>query len=633
MSVTPDADPGVPRLAGVSDWQPRRATRSTIDTSDRDHARHQHRGAEIVEPRPPPQHHQREHQRRAVAARHGSPTRSRCARGRGNNARRSRAPRRSAAPSTTSTNCSRQCGGTIWRREERDHASQPGSASPARRPHRPRSTSRAAAPRCRARSRARDTSTGRRRSRRRAASRSPSPAPARRTRRRSSVRAATAVTTSVTALPPASATPLRTMRGETRTSALGALRIAKAVSRSESCLAAVPCEACAVQRAMAARANAPRVPQGTELFALRQPLLADARCYSRAPRVDRPRVAGLVGRAGEPAARRRRVALRAPAARVALRLHAHDASSSRCWSRSRCRGRSWRPASRGVSVAHADHVPLAALARVRVLSSRCRGAGVSRQRVASSSAGCARRDAVVRSSRNVGTLGPRGAAVRRRAAWRPRRSSARSRCSSSRRSRSCSTRSRRSAPAFTSSADSCARRRRCSIRPSRRCISRWCSRSAWSGSIGRRAALAFARAAAFVALAGRRHHRHLHAGGPDHDGDSACCRTAASSLFERRGWGRGTSARRAGGDRRWRCVLLSRSPQMLVTRMSTEGSQDWYGAAYDVPADADARGPAASTTSRSRSTNTRPARRGSRIGDAAVRAVVSLARRRTTKRS
>ena len=31
-------------------------------------------------------------------------------------------------------------------------------------------------------------------------------------------------------------------------------------------------------------------------------------------------------------------------------------------------------------------------------------------------------------------------------------------------------------------------------------------------------------------------------------------------------------------------VLVSRSPQMLVTRMSTEVSQDWYGAAYDVPA-------------------------------------------------
>ena len=31
-------------------------------------------------------------------------------------------------------------------------------------------------------------------------------------------------------------------------------------------------------------------------------------------------------------------------------------------------------------------------------------------------------------------------------------------------------------------------------------------------------------------------------------------------------------------------VLVSRSPQMLVTRMSTEGSQDWYGATYDVPA-------------------------------------------------
>jgi len=30
-------------------------------------------------------------------------------------------------------------------------------------------------------------------------------------------------------------------------------------------------------------------------------------------------------------------------------------------------------------------------------------------------------------------------------------------------------------------------------------------------------------------------------------------------------------------------VLLSRSPQMLLARMSVEGSQDWYGASYDVP--------------------------------------------------
>ncbi len=30
-------------------------------------------------------------------------------------------------------------------------------------------------------------------------------------------------------------------------------------------------------------------------------------------------------------------------------------------------------------------------------------------------------------------------------------------------------------------------------------------------------------------------------------------------------------------------VLLSRSPQMLVARMSTDVSQDWYGASYDVP--------------------------------------------------
>jgi hypothetical protein len=30
-------------------------------------------------------------------------------------------------------------------------------------------------------------------------------------------------------------------------------------------------------------------------------------------------------------------------------------------------------------------------------------------------------------------------------------------------------------------------------------------------------------------------------------------------------------------------VLMSRSPQMLVARMSSEGSQEWYGASYEVP--------------------------------------------------
>ena len=30
-------------------------------------------------------------------------------------------------------------------------------------------------------------------------------------------------------------------------------------------------------------------------------------------------------------------------------------------------------------------------------------------------------------------------------------------------------------------------------------------------------------------------------------------------------------------------VMVSRSPQLLITRMSTEVSQDWYGASYDVP--------------------------------------------------
>jgi hypothetical protein len=51
-------------------------------------------------------------------------------------------------------------------------------------------------------------------------------------------------------------------------------------------------------------------------------------------------------------------------------------------------------------------------------------------------------------------------------------------------------------------------------------------------------------------------------------------------------------------DRRWRrehgaltllaailvvLVMVSRSPQLLITRMSTDVSQDWYGALYDVP--------------------------------------------------
>ena len=31
------------------------------------------------------------------------------------------------------------------------------------------------------------------------------------------------------------------------------------------------------------------------------------------------------------------------------------------------------------------------------------------------------------------------------------------------------------------------------------------------------------------------------------------------------------------------CVLLSRSPDVLLTRLSTEGAEDWYGATYSVP--------------------------------------------------
>ena len=53
--------------------------------------------------------------------------------------------------------------------------------------------------------------------------------------------------------------------------------------------------------------------------------------------------------------------------------------------------------------------------------------------------------------------------------------------------------------------------------------------------------------------------------------------------FRRRQWG-GEHSRLAGlAAVLMALVLMSRSPQMLLARMSVEGSQDWYGAVYDVP--------------------------------------------------
>jgi hypothetical protein len=55
------------------------------------------------------------------------------------------------------------------------------------------------------------------------------------------------------------------------------------------------------------------------------------------------------------------------------------------------------------------------------------------------------------------------------------------------------------------------------------------------------------------------------------------------SFLRHRRWDSGHSALAAIAVVIAALVLLSRTPQLLVARMSAEGSQDWYGAAYDVP--------------------------------------------------
>ena len=54
-------------------------------------------------------------------------------------------------------------------------------------------------------------------------------------------------------------------------------------------------------------------------------------------------------------------------------------------------------------------------------------------------------------------------------------------------------------------------------------------------------------------------------------------------FFKRRQWGSEHTKLTALAVILVALVMVSRSPQMLVTRMSNELSQDWYGAAYDVP--------------------------------------------------
>ena len=53
--------------------------------------------------------------------------------------------------------------------------------------------------------------------------------------------------------------------------------------------------------------------------------------------------------------------------------------------------------------------------------------------------------------------------------------------------------------------------------------------------------------------------------------------------FKRRRWGNEHTKLAVLATILIALVMVSRSPQMLVTRMSNELSQDWYGAAYDVP--------------------------------------------------
>jgi hypothetical protein len=60
--------------------------------------------------------------------------------------------------------------------------------------------------------------------------------------------------------------------------------------------------------------------------------------------------------------------------------------------------------------------------------------------------------------------------------------------------------------------------------------------------------------------------------------------TYGALLFHRRGaWGRDHSRLAALAAVLIALFMVSRSPQMLVTRMTTELSQDWYGASYEVP--------------------------------------------------
>ena len=57
----------------------------------------------------------------------------------------------------------------------------------------------------------------------------------------------------------------------------------------------------------------------------------------------------------------------------------------------------------------------------------------------------------------------------------------------------------------------------------------------------------------------------------------------AVTYFRRRQWGGEHSRLAVLAAVLMALVLMSRSPQMLLARMSVEGSQDWYGAVYDVP--------------------------------------------------
>lgn len=57
----------------------------------------------------------------------------------------------------------------------------------------------------------------------------------------------------------------------------------------------------------------------------------------------------------------------------------------------------------------------------------------------------------------------------------------------------------------------------------------------------------------------------------------------ALTYFKRGSWGREHTRIAALATVLVALVMISRSPQMLMTRMSTELSQDWYGASYEVP--------------------------------------------------